>query len=291
MKNILNVVAILTICIGIVLLQSCSKCQLVNSNIIQNDLKKLSDDFISKNKNISGTNKPPKWLQVLGSDLKGALSGAATGLGIGTAIPGLGSTAGTIIGAVAGGASASIEKASELLINSANNIYPQPVAFDPIGNDQNNMNNVGLQHYNCINNAFISKSNYLTNNFYDNSLFYNLSGNYLINIGLFPNNWTSTFSINNSNTNLNYLKTNDSLTTSEFLLLIYNDNKINGNIKCLLKPYFDCLNVANSVDDFITYSISAENYVSNLNIPQSDKQFVLIIMSTARNGIQFWSLY
>ena len=217
------------------------------------------------------------------------MSGAATGLGIGTAVPGIGSTAGTIIGAVAGGASASIEKASELLINSTNNIYPQPVVFAPVGNDQNNMNNVGLQHYNCINNAFISKSNYLTNNIYDNSLFYNSSGNYLINNGLFPNNWTSVFSIDNSNANLNYLKTNEALTPSEYLLLIFNDNKVNGNIKCLLKPYLDCLNVASSVEDFITYSISAENYVSNLNIPQSDKQFILIIMSTARNGIQLCS--
>ena len=291
MKKIVLMAAMAAVCIGSFILESCTKDQLTKEPTIQSELVQLSENYMQKNKNSGGSNKPPKWLQVLGADLKGALAGGATGAGIGSVVPGLGTTAGTVIGAVAGGASASIEKASELLVNTTNNEYPNSILFEPIGNNQNKMNNAGLQHYKSINNAFIAKSNYLTNNVYDNTLFYNSSGNYLKSTGLFPSNWTLAFPISNSNSNLDFLKLYDGVSSVDFLNILYDKKMINKNVFNLLKPYFECLNLTNSVEDFVYYSIKAENIVSNLNIEQSDKQLVLILMATSRNGIQYWSLF
>lgn len=257
----------------------------VSADLYQEKLNSLSSKYLSDHSASSGSFKPPKWLRVLGADLKGALAGGATGAAAGSVIPGVGSAAGSVVGAAVGGAAASIEKAEASSI-----VAPFPGGFNPTGNSNNSENQVGLEHYLCIDAAAASQSNYKSSGVYDNSVFYSFSNNFYVTSGLISSGWSQAFTLTMSNSNLSLIAANPFLTESQFATLLYDDSKISAAVKDALIPYFECLDAAPSVEDFTEYSIEAEDIITqSTSLSAQDKKLILIVMATGRNGIQYWS--
>ncbi len=183
----------------------------------------------------------PKWLKIVGADLGGMITGAGTGAGIGTVIgaPGgpagsaSGAATGAIIGGVIGGASASIKAAYP----AGSNNNEMKIDFTPIYNLANPYDYVGANHYQAINQALENDINYIENNEFDASKFYDFTKDLLIDNDIVGEIDFQHYSKSDNLNVLDVVKDNEMYNISDFLNNYENDF-ITENVKTVLGPYF-----------------------------------------------------
>ncbi len=248
------------------------------NEILLNEINFQTQLYLKENSiDINQEAKLPKWVTILGADLKGALAGAATGLGIavGTGIdPGAGATG----GAVVGGAAASMDAAASVIIdnNGLSGI---------IYNNNNGFEAAGISHYLLVDEAINGTPNWYSNGVIDYNLYIDRAYEMLkienLNCDVFKNCISPiqyqniVQSVLNDNTNIKNFVNNLSLS---------------NNVKNILHGYFQVmlwLRNYNSVY-FANYSILVENLISQSDLPNNDKTILLIEMSTSRVGFQYW---
>jgi len=246
--------------------------------MLLNEINFQTQDYLKENSiDINQEAKVPKWLKVLGADLKGALAGAATGLGIavGTGIdPGAGATGGAFVG----GASASIDAEASVIIDNnglSGVIYNQNNAFEA----------VGKSHYLLLDEAINGSPNWYSNSVIDYNLFIDRAYEML------------------KIKNLNCDVSKNCISPSEYKNIVQSVLNDNSNIKnyannlnfsnvvkIILHDYFQVMLWMKNYNSyyFANYSILVEDLISQSNLQNNDKIVLLIEMSTARVGFQYW---
>lgn len=259
-------------------------------------INQLTADYLARVHATNTANKPigavlKKVLKVVGADLAGAVDGGAKGAAAGAAAGN--PVGGAVAGAIAGGAAASIKEATTADTPPAP--VQQPKSFTP-GNTTSNPGNsfdyVGYWHYKSINDAVVSTGNYLTNNVYDNTLFYPFTVNLLMSNGIVSRNASSYYSQTDGNNTLADVAQLSSITLVDYIDQKESNNVISADVATVLRQYAQCLaslTERSDVDDFVSYSVQIENLVAGAGLSSGDQQLVLQVMATGRYGLQYWT--
>ncbi len=263
--------------------QSTSK---VSSETLEK-IKTTTSSFIIKEHSHNFT-KRPQWLQTILDDLSGAAKGAPLAvinpaLGVGAAI-----TCGII---------SSMKAVYQNNSNSSNNQI-RNISF-PISSTVSNSNNpydyVGYWHYYTLNSALSNTSNYEDiNDSFSYCVTYSFISSTLTSNNVFGGTSFSSIIGGNYSTlksDFNYVASLSTTTCSSALYQMHSDGYINDVQYSVLSDYFDAIDNSNSASDFATYSVDIENdIVSDTSLSSNDKQCLLMIMSTARYSLQYYSL-
>ena len=196
---------------------------------------------------------------------------------------------GAVVGAVLGGAGASLEASGSTTYNPPGgngNGTSHTIDFSTfIVNAGNTHDNVGSQHYESINSYLqTADQNSSVDDFYTHCAS-SMSQTYgSTNVDIY-----TLQSYQDDITFTQLLDPNAPLSVA--VEDLHSLGEISTTVRDILVPYFDSFDAvpANDVIGFVNYSISAEDLVSNdPSIVDLDKQFILGTMATARYGIQYW---
>ncbi len=228
-----------------------------------------------------------KVLRVVSADLMGALGGASSGATLGDAT-GVGAIAGAIIGAVIGGVNGSIKEAGKGTPPPA--APPTEPDYSPSSNSNNPYDAIGAGHYTCINKMLVDFQGYYASQGYfryELGKCYNYCVTYFASRYLIRQSDTAAFTLGSCDT----LMTIIDATSSMDLNTRAAEFGVSSNVLSVLSTYFDCLEASlyGSVQDFVDYSVDAEDAVNAMtSLTSIEKEQVLIVMATARYGVQFW---
>lgn len=243
-------------------------------------LRKLTSNYIDETLAVGHLTQeevimraPPKWLRVVMADLKGIGTGLSFGRTLGLLFPNPYSswiTLGTGI----------IFGAGESTAASMKGGVPKSSTYNPNGNFNNPYDFMGLHHYKIID-TFESINSATLDDFYDIARDYLLASDLDIDpTAIISNAQLSTLSTEHEP----YKSQNIS-----FLLDNYSTGLSTESIQ-VIKLYSEALENSNNLEDFITYSLSAEDIIITSKIDGFDKLFILSYMSTARYGAEYWGL-
>jgi hypothetical protein len=241
-----------------------------------------------------------KILKVVGKDITGAVAGALAGSNIGKNIDPSnsndGAKKGAIAGGVAGGAGASATEAGGIIYNPNNPNVGNPIANDIVPNTlmanlNNAYNNIGLTHYTIMNDFIKSIDNGQNLN-----LFYGFAMSIVIPAFNYDVTDTVFFPKSAYDNVLTSLPNEGNLVAD--LNNLYSANLISQEVFDILNPYFQTFDDLEDIEEedfddfigFVNYSITQENnIVNNQQLSEEDKRIVLLVMATARYGIQYWN--
>jgi len=241
-----------------------------------------------------------KILRIVGKDITGTLTGALTGSRIGELLDpnnnNDGKKKGAIAGGIAGGAGASAEEAGGVIYNPSNPSFGNPIAndIDPttlVANLNNAYNNGGLTHYTIMNDFIMS-----IDNGQNLDLFYAFAMNILIPAFNYTVSDSIYFPKSAYDSVLTSLPNGGNLVAD--LNNLYSANLISQEVFDILNPYFQDFDDLEDMEEedfddfigFVNYSITQENnVVNNQQLSEEDKRVVLLVMATARYGIQYWN--
>ena len=273
MKN-RNILGILSI-FGIILLGSCNKQEVVKDNYLVK-LNEASAKYQQTHTRDLNEKTWKKFFKILGADFTGALGGAA----IGSAIPGIGTT----VGGILGGAGASCTAAGSVCVGP-----PSDGGITPTNNPGNIYDYVGEEHYELLNAAYVSGASYFTDEVFETDAFYNDGKAYMLsNLGYSDDDFRA-YTVEQNNSVLAHRMSNGDLNSIDYLQLMYRENMISRSVRDALLPYYTCFEVTSDVREFEAYSIEAENIVASSTMSDLDKSLVLSSMATARHGALYWN--
>lgn len=210
-------------------------------------------------------------------------TGAAAGAAAGAVVAGVGAGPGAVAGGIIGAAGASLYEAGKETTPPK-----KEESYNPGSNINNPYDNVGFEHYHAINEALSSSSNYLSNDNYDNTLFYDFSSNLAVQDSIVDEQDLLAFPLSLSDSVLGVVSN-----AGDDLVVYFNGiTEYDSVVKDCLTPYFQCFEASENaeVGGFVQYSIDMENAVTNMAMSEFDRQIILSVMATARYGSQYWSL-
>ncbi|AXT53196.1 hypothetical protein D1818_21060 [Aquimarina sp. BL5] len=160
--------------------------------------------------------------------------------------------------------------------------------IDP--NQTNPYDSYGYWHYSSIDNVLVNPERYLNGEDFDNEQFYEATKEFLSDNNVGDYSDYENFSLDEANEKLMF--SSDLLETYGLLGgLEYKFEKgfITELVYEILKPYYKILENSNNIQEFVDYSLQAEELIVNSILERKDKQIVLSTMATARYGMQYWS--
>ncbi len=246
-------------------IETITKFQEVSNQFVEVELRSL-DNF---------DRKPGWWkklLKVVGADLTGGLGGAL----IGSAVPGLG----TGVGAIIGGAGASMTAGSTL-------------SAPPGGGGGANIDNVydyvGEEHVNILLNGLtVDYEANFDGTELKNANYLEYARNWLVENEVFSMEEVEGYEEAYLVENLNQALEHDG---KEMVLVIesfYELELLTADEYDILSAYYTAFEASTSFDSFKEYSIEAEAVITDSDFETEQKALFLSMMSTTRHDLNYW---
>lgn len=157
-------------------------------------------------------------------------------------------------------------------------------------NETNPYDSYGYWHYASIDNVLVDPERYLDGEDFDNTRFYETTKEFLSDHGVGNHADYESITLDLANEKLAF---NSELfnryALSGGLSYLLENGKIQESVYQVMKPYYNVLENVTSSQEFVDYSLQAEELVVNSELKRKEKEIVLSTMATARYGIQYWS--
>jgi len=255
----------------------------LSAQIIDDNADLLSDisySYVQTQQLLTTEKLSPRWNRIIGADLTGALGGAIAGGAAGSLIGGVGAGPGALIGGLLGGAGASFTEAGGIV--APGNQGGTPI----IENINNPYDFVGILHYEIMGEMTSNHETYWVNNELNYSLYKEMVFSKLKSYSIDNfNNFNDDFWIKEIKFHAAWQE--------EYIEYFSSSNSrlstLSNTCLSIAEDYYSALTLTNNTDDFVQYSINAENLVVNSNLIDIEKKYLLIFMSTARIGVGYYN--
>lgn len=157
-----------------------------------------------------------------------------------------------------------------------------------VSNEINPYDSYGYWHYASIDNVLVEPERYLSEEVYDNERFYVSTKEFLLENGV--EDYSDGLTIDQANVKLKL--NSDILEKYGFLGDLkhrYDRGDISQSVYEIMHPYYDIFSRTSNIEEFVEYSLQAEELIVNSELENKDKGVILSTMATARYGMQYWS--